>query len=883
MDRGLKRIMRGRLRIAAAMAVAVVVILALPAFAYAATFTGEYPAPNATYHFLPAVVAVDLQSAPPLDASSAHVMIGGVTYKTFVTAAGTVEGRWSSSETANGDGTYRIVWTWAAASGGRANATLYCFPPVGALIDGSRAVTATVEDTAGVAYTDSWRFTVAVAPTLSGAVPAAGTTVASNNPAVSVKVADNSAGAITATATINGVAATATVSGGVISIAHGTLADGTYNVVVTAKDAAGTPATKAWSFGVFAASSPTCVYCHAPSATIAGVPAVDKGDYANDPAMGPNCVSCHSTGSLIPAHGLDGTHTVTVVGGAPFNPSADNTLTACVNCHGNDLHSVHAPGGCACHTYNEAFLNTIIGNGITSKTAPKCTACHSGSYAGHVPGGEGPMHDPVAPASGDTTNTACIGCHTADLPTAHHSVGCACHDGVFATEFATLITNGNAKCTDCHSAQYFPHVPGTSEGSPTPTLHVSATGVKSSACTACHGTDLPAAHSAVLTPFSGITAPTPLTGCACHAAPYATSLAAVITAGNAECVTCHNGTLANLPHSFATTTGVVSSSGHNTTEYGRVGAYSMFDGSQGPTLHAINATTGVTVGVVNTTWATPTVDTFWASNDASASANAQKGHTWNDVITCKDCHTGLNAGGPHGQSDNWGIDPNFSQDWSYAELSKQIETYPSGMKVRSDLTTHAQSYGDGGGYASTIASAGVKPIICAKCHDLENYINPSVIASGVAGGNVAHNSHHQDQTDGSPQCVNCHVYVPHGWKRPRLLVDTSRDQAPYLSANHLGTSRTNNGVTMVNGWNKMGEQSLSADDTHTIVTIASGATLVWWTEGGCDGCDEHGAGGLSAGGPNSGNGSNGSVTSAGLPSWRSFPATGTGDVTRIKE
>jgi len=122
----------------------------------------------------------------------------------------------------------------------------------------------------------------------------------------------------------------------------------------------------------------------------------------------------------------------------------------------------------------------------------------------------------------------------------------------------------------------------------------------------------------------------------------------------------------------------------------------------------------------------------------------------------------------------------------------------------------------------------------------------------VGASNTAHASHHQDtgtmNVDGSPQCVNCHIAIPHGWVAPRLLVDTDVDKAPYVSNNQLGTTQAGHtgestgdtrglpnpaGVAHP-GFNGQGMQSLSAVDNHLLV---NGAAI--WTEASCQGCGDH--------------------------------------------
>ena len=190
--------------------------------------------------------------------------------------------------------------------------------------------------------------------------------------------------------------------------------------------------------------------------------------------------------------------------------------------------------------------------------------------------------------------------------------------------------------------------------------------------------------------------------------------------------------------------------------------------------------------------------------------------------------------------------------------------------------------------ARVSGSSGAKAVICAKCHDLEDLVpldpaNPEATAT-VVGSNTAHNSHHQDTTDGSAQCVACHIGVPHGWKRPRLLVNTDVDQAPYLDPDSGGVYRSNgmdfayrwDGTAWVStptfkaagstgngpnpGFTRIGMQSLSAVDNHIhmhdavpgmgilapgtdveayLDTVATD-DMIYWSEPGCQACNDHG-------------------------------------------
>jgi hypothetical protein len=260
----------------------------------------------------------------------------------------------------------------------------------------------------------------------------------------------------------------------------------------------------------------------------------------------------------------------------------------------------------------------------------------------------------------------------------------------------------------------------------------------------------------------------------------------------AECVDCHKGQYA--AHGFGG-----NASGHNTTTYGTVGAYTKWDGSEGVVVKdSANAT-------ITQEWPLPTADVFWSqSNRGSTSvtdspavamgslASAVRTDVgWGSVITCQDCHTNLSGAlGPQGaNAGQFGLDPRFPDDWTLAEIT----TFdPTGM--RSILTTagspnpyydKSTSAPAGNGYSSGDV---VIRTICQKCHKLTNYKQgePAQARAGrskldMGLSNEAHMEHHGDQILGQANCVGCHIAIPHGWKRPRLLV-YSNDPAPYVAA-----------------------------------------------------------------------------------------------------
>src|SRR5450756_390671 len=400
-------------------------------------------------------------------------------------------------------------------------------------------------------------------------------------------------------------------------------------------------------------------------------------------------------------------------------------------CHVSSLLVVHSASRCAvCHGDGPTAANAVK-YGIISTAAVKaavaagnkdCTACHN--VFNTVP-----AHPFMTATTHTVNNGQTTGCYD---PKCHAS-----------TDVSVIHTQGDDPpgCAACHAPGKTPSLvcatchPNLVEVHGF--VHANASGTKSTACTACHGADLPIVHTSV--------------GCICHTASFLRAeMTPLLAAKTAECVDCHKGNYAAHGFNGLPETGSSQlASGHNTTTYGTIGAKTKFDGTQGVTLNweseiasatlnpaystalGVNSLTTGQVGVVNTTWDFPTVNVFWGSTDTAAPATAIKGLTKDSVITCQDCHAGLNAAGPHGAAQNWALDTNYPGDYSYAELTKWIVTNPAGIKVRSTLTTFtvdattgltptgATPYYSGGSSASS--GPGSHAVICAKCHDLENF------------------------------------------------------------------------------------------------------------------------------------------------------------------
>ena len=151
------------------------------------------------------------------------------------------------------------------------------------------------------------------------------------------------------------------------------------------------------------------------------------------------------------------------------------------------------------------------------------------------------------------------------------------------------------------------------------------------------------------------------------------------------------------------------------------------------------------VGGTNYTWGFPTNNVFKA------------GWSSTSMVTCSDCHTydqndANTPDGPHGSSVKYIIDSDYTTEWRSTDA-----------EIDKDIT-------GGLGFPTTL--------ICAKCHDLMD--------SSENWSNNVHDEHEGRGTgDGGGVCTDCHVGVPHGWSRPRLLGYWS-DPAPYQVRNSDG-------------------------------------------------------------------------------------------------
>lgn len=147
---------------------------------------------------------------------------------------------------------------------------------------------------------------------------------------------------------------------------------------------------------------------------------------------------------------------------------------------------------------------------------------------------------------------------------------------------------------------------------------------------------------------------------------------------------------------------------------------------------------------------------------------AQMKSPWNSAagigvqtMYCSDCH-GNDASspvGPHGSSNKYMIKDATNTEWPKSSISGQLWSLKNIKDNSYSWSTR---------------------LLCAKCH---------VLFSGGNFKNDVHNDgHHQEN---GRYCVHCHVVVPHGSKRGRLIAYAT-DPAPYSYPN----------VTVIRGFKK---------------------------------------------------------------------------------
>lgn len=625
---------------------------------------------------------------------------------------------------------------------------------------------------------------------------------------------------------------------------------------------------------------------------------------------------CHANG-VVPTndcqtstcHGANGPHSAThEVIASSGKPTCTTTV-----CHGGDAMAIHT-GGCAqCHSSTRTGVPEAIAAGLAG-TPASCESCHDAYDVIHV-----------VPAGAHTLTGSCYtsNCHHYTDISLIHTVGddppgCwTCHAVPGNAAGPGVVKSKN--CVTCHpnllDFHSFTHVDAVG----------SAPEFKSRPCTACHGTDLPTVHTKL--------------GCFCHTSSLGFSMAGemgpLLEKGSGECVDCHKDKYA--AHGFS---GNVS--GHNTTTFGTVGARTDFS-SLGVTDTAGNAPAAQFPQTVNNTFkAGYDWNTVVKCEDCHAGLTAYEvaGPHGGSVIAA----AGIDPAYPGSfeSASLWGgqyavkladgttmtVGPFAEGVAQWANTSGDPEGLAGYQVATPDMSTAASTK-----LVAGPASVTAGNVICVKCHDLYD----GTKTTGFKGwANYAHEHHSADtgsfkmifgkfevgdggvavtsQTvaaesaaaamamvpgatknkqiiapslgrEDAGACRNCHIAIPHGWKRPKLIVysnlnanDPGRaalgmpatgDSAPYnigpavyegesLFGTGLGSGQMNglasglvtfkeawtllDGSTVVTSGSDPAQLLIETENMPALIEAhnpADGSEYVNWSSAQCNACGHH--------------------------------------------
>lgn len=361
-----------------------------------------------------------------------------------------------------------------------------------ALADGAHSVLVSVGDATGRTATSAWSFTVAAPPQVTSPLPAAASSVSTQQPQISAKVEDN--GSIASMKMlVDGVqvAASYNATTKLLSFTPATpLAnDKAHTVRVEATDTGGLTGSLEWSFNVQVyadmSTSGPCEGCH---------------DATKHPMN--NCNACH--GVVYIGHGL----------GA--------RAETCVACH---------------HVYSHG-PNVIIPGvtwggaddpqpGYTGYWGNYCDYCHSAKYPTipRHPADNAAFHDTKTDVS------SCAPCHVRSLTREHNRyspngtrLDCdTCHGASAPAKVKTAVAAGNSNCDACHDF--------TAGGDAHEALH-KPDGLDQN-CLTCHLDSLTQEH------MNNPKTQTTVLGCStCHSST-GTSVTWAVFAGDKSCSACH--------------------------------------------------------------------------------------------------------------------------------------------------------------------------------------------------------------------------------------------------------------------------------------------------------------------------------------------------------
>lgn len=515
-----------------------------------------------------------------------------------------------------------------------------------------------------------------------------------------------------------------------------------------------------------------------------------------------DCADCHTI------HGdIDGIHT-------------SSSSQSCVECHETPFTlSIHtkADGTPDCDICHSAPAGRIDWSVVTIE----CGSCHGALSP------VDPNHYPLAPHDA-SAETACNQCHYKDMKLEHFkptvAVTCvACHEdkvdalavpwdktcsachptkhGEQNAKHASSIASCGTAATGCHdiadaaAIHTKPTGPGCAACHAGPSTPATTTACTDAGCHASVGTDHKGLHEAAsVNPngcsgchFMNLVDEHSALGLTCGTCHDDAAYASVIASGDLRCRSCHPGL-------------------HSTQDWefnpGRASVHRV--SADLPGMRSSFSVNGTTYS-----WSLPSASTFLKS-----------GWTTSSMMGCSDCHSYTGATGPHGATMQVKIDPAYPNPLRIAPGSSTIvqlsPNSPTGMSTR-----------DGG---STPAG-----VICEKCHDLSN--------SG-SWSNIVHKEHDDRGSEGG-YCNHCHVGVPHGWSRPRLI-GYRTDPAQYATASG-GITRISLKSYSPNGWSKSDCGAGCSSGRHPLSGTSWPGTTTAPTTGNLGGTISSSSGGAVAG------------------------------------
>lgn len=521
-----------------------------------------------------------------------------------------------------------------------------------------------------------------------------------------------------------------------------------------------------------------CASCHATTGTDYHRQQTAKHTYAG----GTSCVAsgCHASNSLPEAHEpylsrypqYADTCALCHLNESPTRIDWNTASADCSTCHTvhGDINAIHqAPDSQACVDCHEtADVRTIHATSADPQTS--CARCHNATVVLPADTQCVKCHANRSPADPNHYDAAkhtatepgdCVDCHYLTMKAEHFKtssgpVSCvSCHelkvDGFTSAWNKTCMACHAAKHgergtkhistrTDCSGSGCHPigDVSDIHDGTP-----ISSSGTLPTAgCSFCHSqTKMPTSTNCGTSGcHPGLTGghheqhnaatfiPAGCSGC------HFTYLDDEHLALGLECQTCHASTARQDVKNAIAQRNRACVACHPSNHYDGAGKYYEFNPNNASGHRVTSDLSGMrssfVVGGSTYSWSLP-----------SASSFLKSGWTTTSIVKCSDCHSYSGATGPHGAQMKVNIDPNYPRAFSTGLLQR------TSIGMQSDL-------------------------LCAKCH---------VLMTGSSSWSNAVHKEHDDRgmTEGG-RCVSCHVSIPHGWARPRMLGST-QDPAPYAT------------------------------------------------------------------------------------------------------